>query len=161
MRVSVGVLFEHQTGEYITYMEDTITDLLKRLREAELVVGFNQKRFDYAVLRAYTGENLNALPCLDLLEEIHKRLGFRVGLGAVASATLGCPKSADGLDALRWWKEGKIEEIKRYCRMDVELTANLFNYVIEKGYLLYKNKHHGIVRLPMDITLNISSEIEP
>ncbi|MGA1825929.1 MAG: DEAD/DEAH box helicase [bacterium] len=153
MRVSVGVLFEHQSGNYITYMEDTISDLIERLLKAELIVGFNQKRFDYTVLRAYTGEDLSALPCCDLLEEIHNRLGFRLGLGAVASATLGSPKSADGLDALRWWKEGNIEEIKRYCRRDVELTANLFDHVMEKGYLLYTNKTHGIVRLPMDIAL--------
>ncbi|MGA1871387.1 MAG: DEAD/DEAH box helicase [bacterium] len=152
MRVSVGVLFERRTSTFITYMEDTIEELIKRLFKADLIVGFNQKRFDYNVLRAYTGDNLNALPSLDLCEEIHKRLGFRIGLGSLASVTLGSSKIADGLDALRWWKEGKIDDIKRYCTMDVELTARLFDYVIEHGYFLYQNKNYGIVRLPMDLT---------
>jgi DEAD/DEAH box helicase domain-containing protein len=153
MRMSLGVIYERRTGMYKTYFEDTVTDLLQRLSDAELVVGFNQKRFDYTVLTAYTGHGFDDLASLDILEEIYKRLGFRLGLGALGLATLGVPKTADGLAALRWWKEGKMEEIEKYCRMDVELTARLFDHVLEHGYLLYENKNRGTVRLPMELSL--------
>ena len=153
MRMSLGVVYERRTGTYKTYGEDKVMDLLQRLSGAELVVGFNQRRFDYTVLQAYTAQALNTLSTLDILEEIYQRLGFRVGLGALALATLGVPKSADGLAALRWWKEGKVKEIEQYCRMDVDLTARLFDHILEYGYLLYENKHHGTVRLPIALSL--------
>jgi DEAD/DEAH box helicase domain-containing protein len=38
----------------------------------------------------------------------------------------GSEKSADGLQALRWWKEGRIDEIINYCKMDVKITRDLF-----------------------------------
>ena len=118
-----------------------------------MVVGFNQKRFDYSVLRAYTAQDLSALPSLDLLEEIYQRHGFRLSLNALALATLDAPKCGDGLTALRWWKEGQIDKIERYCRMDVELTSRLFDHALEYGYLLYENKNHGRVRLPLELPL--------
>ena len=154
MRLSLGVIYERSTGQYRTYREHTVKDLLKRLAEAELVVGFNQKRFDYSVLRAYTSQDLSRVPSLDLLDEIYSRHGFRLSLQAIVSATFGTSKCGDGLDALRWWKEGKIEEIERYCRMDVELTARLFDHILEHGYLLYENKNHGRVRLPLELPLD-------
>ncbi|MEW6378658.1 MAG: DEAD/DEAH box helicase [bacterium] len=153
MRISLGVLFERRTCRYHTYPENKVKDLVKRLSDAELVVGFNQKRFDYTVLQAYTSHNLASLPSLDILEEIYQRSGFRLSLQAIVSATFGTSKCGDGLDALRWWKEGKIEEIERYCRTDVELTARLFDHILEHGYLLYEKKNHGRVRLPLELTL--------
>jgi DEAD/DEAH box helicase domain-containing protein len=154
MRLSLGVIYERRTGQYQTYRENTVKNLIKRLAEAELVVGFNQKRFDYAVLRAYTGRNLGSLTSLDLLEEIYRQHGFRLGLQTIVSATFGTSKCADGLCALKWWKEGKIDEIEHYCRMDVELTARLFDHLLEHGYLLYENKNHGRVRLPLELPLD-------
>ncbi|MEW5801096.1 MAG: DEAD/DEAH box helicase [bacterium] len=154
MRLSVGVVYERSTGRYQTYREDRVKDLLQRMAVAELVVGFNQKCFDYAVLKAYTGRNLGNLPSIDLLEEIYRRYGFRLSLEAIVSATFGTSKCGNGLAALRWWKEGKIEEIERYCRMDVELTARLFDHILDHGYLLYENKNHGRVRLPLELALD-------
>lgn len=151
MRISLGVLYERRGMRYYVYPEDRVKDLVKRLCEADLVVGFNHKRFDYAVLRAYTDHNLMALPSLDLLEEIQKRYGFRLSLQAIVSATFGVSKCGHGLDAIRWWREGKIDELERYCRMDVELTARLFDHILEHGYLIYDSKDHGYVRLPLEL----------
>ena len=69
----------------------------------------------------------------------------------LGQATLEAPKSADGLQALRWWKEGKMDEIAAYCRMDVDLTRRLYLYGLEHGHLLFTNKAGSRVRVPVDL----------
>ena len=123
--------------------------MIERMAAAPLVIGFNSKRFDYAVLSAYTSRNLLALPTLDLLEEIRKRLSYRVSLDNLGKATLNAPKTADGLQALRWWKEGRIADIERYCREDVRITHELFLYGRKNGHLVFSNKAGQLVRVPV------------
>ena len=95
---------------------------------ASLVVGYNIRGFDYEVLRAYTEEDLQKLPTLDLMFDLEQRLGFRPKLESVASATLGEGKSADGLQALEWWRRGEIDKIAEYCRDDVRVTRDLYDF---------------------------------
>jgi DEAD/DEAH box helicase domain-containing protein len=49
-------------------------------------------------------------------------------------------KSGDGLQALEWFKQGEMEKLTDYCRMDVELTRDLFQYGLDKGHLIYRTK---------------------
>ncbi len=149
MRVSLAVLYERKTGSYHTYLEDRIPELIGRLKKADLVVGFNNIRFDNAVLSIYTEEDLRSFPTLDLLAEITRQHGFRVSLSNLATATFNVGKLGDGLDALQWWKEGKIDLIEKYCKMDVELTAKLLNYALEHGYVLRNKQNAGNVKLPL------------
>ena len=94
-----------------------------RLRRADLIVGFNILNFDYHVLMGYTILDLIAeLPTADLMADMEKRLGHRLGLDAIAHATLGIQKTAAGLDAIRWWREGRLLEIAEYCCFDVKVT---------------------------------------
>ena len=113
MRVSLGVLYDAATDRFETYREADVSALIDRLATADLVVGFNVRRFDYHVLRGYTDRDLSKLPTFDLLEALHGRLGFRVSLGHLATETLGSEKSADGLQALEWWKNGRLVELER------------------------------------------------
>jgi len=55
---------------------------------------------------------------------------------------MGKRKSADGLQALEWFKAGEIGKLTEYCRNDVIITRDLFLYGIENGYLVYKSKIH-------------------
>ena len=100
--------------------------MFERLREAGLVIGFNSSRFDYAVLQPFAGYDLRSLPTLDMLVEVKKRLSYRVSLDNLARATLNAPKSADGMQALQWWKEGNLASIAEYCRKDVEITRDVY-----------------------------------
>ncbi|MEN8181720.1 MAG: DEAD/DEAH box helicase [Myxococcota bacterium] len=148
MRVSLAVVHDEREGRSETFPEARLPELLARLREADLVVGFNVRRFDYHVLRGYTDEDLEALPTFDLLEAIHARLGFRIALGHLAEETLGVGKSGDGLDALRWWQEGRTDLIEAYCQRDVALLRDLFHHALEKGFLLFRTKSGERVRVP-------------
>ena len=116
------------------------------------VVGFNNKRFDNRVLSAYTVFNLDSLPTLDIMEVITNRLGYRLSLDRLAEHTLGIKKSANGLMALQWFKEGKFDEIIHYCRQDVRITRDIFLFGLKNSYLLFQNKAGSVVRLPIDFS---------
>ena len=148
MGVSCAVLYDSVLDEYITFFEDRISDLIRHLKTLELVVGFNIIRFDYAVLRGYEPADFASLPTLDMLAEVKKRLGYRLSLDQLARTTLGAEKSADGLAALRWWKQGEVDRIVEYCRMDVKITRDLFLFGKKNGYLLFANKAGNVVRIP-------------
>ncbi len=155
MGISVAVVYDSELDGYITYLEDEIDNLVAHLFELDLVVGFNNKRFDNRVLSRYTHKDLSTLPNLDLLEEVHHQLGYRLSLNGLAQHTLGVEKSADGLQALKWYKQGEIAKIVHYCRKDVEITRNLFLHALDNGYLLFQNKSKKIVRLPLNLEKTI------
>ncbi len=140
LKVSVAVTQEIPSRVFQTYFEWDLARLVDNLFAVDLVVGFNTKRFDYTVLSAYTDRDLASLPSLDMLEEIERSVGFRVKLDALAAASLGKRKSADGLAALAWFKEGKLEQIAAYCRDDVAITADLYLFGKEKGYVLFPDR---------------------
>ena len=148
MGVSCVVLYDSRSDSYFEFVEGQIPMLLEQLRKLELVVGFNIKRFDYQVLSAYTDMDFRRIPTLDLLEKVKDQLGYRLSLDHLATATLDAGKTADGLDALRWWKEGKMAKILEYCRSDVTITRDLYRFGRENGYLLFQNKAKQLVRLP-------------
>lgn len=153
MGVSVAVLYDSLDDAFHTYEQDELDTpggLFDRLRQADLIVGFNILRFDYKVLQPFAGSALAALPTLDMLDTVKQRLAYRVSLDNLAKATLGAPKSADGLQALQWWKEGRISDIAAYCRKDVELTRDVHRFGRDHGYVLFTNKAGQSVRIPVD-----------
>jgi DEAD/DEAH box helicase domain-containing protein len=152
MGISVAILYDSVSDSFKTYLEKDIPNLIRDLQTFDLVVGFNNKRFDNKVLSAYSVFNLATLPTLDIMEKISNRLGYRLSLDRLAEHTLGVKKSANGLQALQWYKEGKMEEIISYCRQDVKITRDIFLFGLENSYLLFKNKAGSIVRLPVDFS---------
>lgn len=155
MGVSIAVLYDSKADDCFSYSQDELEGLFERMAAAQLVIGFNSLRFDYKVLAPFAAVlaepfNLASLPSLDLLQSIYKRLNYRVSLDNLCQATLNAGKSADGLQALRWWKEGKIEEIAAYCRKDVELTRDLYLFGLKEKFLLFTNKAGMKTRVPVD-----------
>jgi len=148
MGVSVGVTYSTATGEYRVYSEQQVHELAKELMRADLVVGFNVLNFDYEVLMGYTAYDLPSLvPTLDMLVDLEKALGHRLSLESVATATLGVGKTADGLDAIRWWREGKLLEIAEYCCFDVKVTRLVHEYGREHGFLYYLDRFQNKKRV--------------
>jgi DEAD/DEAH box helicase domain-containing protein len=150
MRVSVAVVYYSDTAHFEHYSEETIPQMLEALRRYDLIIGFNISRFDYKVLSRYSAFDLHSLPTLDMLDVIKKRLSYRVSLDNLGAATLNAPKSADGLQALQWWKEGKIDMIAKYCEKDVAITHDIYTSGRDNGYLLFTNKSGQKVRVPVE-----------
>ncbi|THB72012.1 MAG: DEAD/DEAH box helicase [Desulfovibrio sp.] len=149
MRVSVAVLYDSASDSFTTFHEQDMERLIQRLKEFPLIVGFNIIGFDYKVLSAYSTQRLVDLPTLDMLLEVKKPLSYRVSLDNLAGATLNAGKSADGLQALAWWKQGEVEKIAEYCQKDVAITRDLYLFGKENKHLLFTNKAKQVVRVPV------------
>ena len=150
MGVSIACLFDSGEDAMYDYEQDRIDDLVDHLRRFDLVIGFNHVKFDYAVLGGLHPFNFRSLPNLDLLVEVNNRLGYRIKLDNLAQATLDVGKSADGLMALAWWKEGRLDLITEYCRQDVVVTRDLYLFGREHGHVFFTNKAGSKVRLPVN-----------
>ncbi len=148
MGVSVVVVWDGERCH--SFGQEEVGACLGLLRGAGLVVGFNSFRFDYRVLQPFASFSLmEELKGLDMLQEIRRRLSYPVSLENLGQATLGRGKTGDGLKALTLWKEGRVEEIAAYCRRDVELTRDLFEYGREHGCLLFSTRSGQKVRVPV------------
>lgn len=154
MRVAVGVVWDSIEQEFFVYDESQTEALIDHLKRADLVVGYNCMKFDYEVLRGYTFENLRLLPTLDLLEAVTAARGGRLKLDSLGQATFGIGKSADGLQSLQWFKEGKLDLIIEYCKQDVALTRDLLLYILSNGYLYYSRKQGETVKLSLRLDLH-------
>jgi len=150
MRVSVVVTYNTKDEKFNYFTEEDIYSLLDELLSADLVIGFNIKGFDYAVLQPYFKFDLLKLPTLDLLEVIHRRLGFRLSLDHLARVTLGKAKSGSGYQAVAWYREGEMEKLKEYCQRDVEITKELYEFGKEHKYLLFESREGQIMRIPVE-----------
>ncbi|MEO8352333.1 MAG: helicase [Chthoniobacteraceae bacterium] len=141
MGMSIGVTYSTRSGEYRIFGEQDVNALTDQLVRADLVVGHNVINFDYEVLMGYTILDLpHQCRTLDTMVEVEKILGHRLGLEALASATLGVGKTAEGLDAIRWWREGKLLEIAEYCCFDVKCTRLVHEHGVEHGALYYNDR---------------------
>lgn len=142
MGISVACTYSTKLGEYMIYTEDEAQALIDQLRRADLVVGFNHVGFDYEVLMGHCLFDFrDQLHDLDLLIDLEKALGHRIKLDAVAAATLGTGKTADGLDALKWWQQGEVAKIAEYCCYDVKVTKCLHEFGMEHGFVKYHDRN--------------------
>jgi DEAD/DEAH box helicase domain-containing protein len=149
MRLAVGVTYNVETDTYSSFTEKEADVLIKTLQEADLVVGYNLLRFDYEVLRAYTDDPLSDLPTVDMLQDLYRALGWRPKLDDLAAATLGERKSADGLQAVRWFREGQLDKVIDYCRRDVEVTWLVYEFGQSNGYVQYRDRRWRMHRVPV------------
>jgi len=141
MRMSVGVTYSTRRGEYKIYGENQVAALTEELRRADLVVGFNTLRFDYEVLAGHNPLfDAEQLRTLDMLVELEKVLHHRLSLDSVAQATLGVEKTGEGLQALEWYRQGKLLEIAEYCCYDVKITRLVHEYGRANKKVLYTNR---------------------
>ena len=157
MGVSVAVTYSTARGGYRIYGESTINELVDELVRADLVVGWNHVEFDYPVLQGYTIYDLPAQTVnLDMMLDLQDKLGFRLKLDAAASASLGTGKSADGLDALRWWQEHKktgsnepLMKIAEYCAFDVKVTKCVHEFGVANGHVKYHDRGGHLQEAPV------------
>ncbi len=137
--ISVVGVYESNTDTYTAYLQEEFTELWKVIERADMLIGFNSNHFDLPLLNKYYAGDLAKIKHVDLLEKIRESLGRRIGLANVAEATLNEGKSANGLEAVEWWKKGEIEKIKKYCLQDVKVTKDVYDFALKNGGLKYKD----------------------
>lgn len=148
--MSLGVVYSFRDDRFTSYFEGDVQKLVEVLTRAELVVGFNLLGFDYEVLRGYRDVTLDTPTTLDIMIDLQGKLGFRPKLDSVAQATLGVAKSADGLQALDWWREGRLDLIERYCTDDVRLTRDLYLFGRRNRHVLVSRFSGGPLKVDVD-----------
>ena len=140
MKMSLGVTYSTARGDYQIYRESEVDQLLQELQRADRVIGYNVIDFDFEVLGAYSVFDLSQVPVLDLMRDVEKVVGSRIGLDAITEQTIGAGKTADGLEALKWWKDGQLGKIAEYCCYDVKATRLVHEFGAAYGCVFYYSK---------------------
>jgi DEAD/DEAH box helicase domain-containing protein len=149
MGLAAAVTYSTAHASFSHYAEEDAGALVSELQSADLVVGFNVVRFDYQVLQPYTEVPLQSLPTVDMLQHIQQALGFRLSLDAIAVATLGTTKSANGIQAVQWYRQGEMDKVFAYCQRDVEVTRDVHEFGVRNRHVRYRDRQYRIRQVPV------------
>lgn len=142
----------NKKGELLSFFENDLNKLFPLIERADVVIGFNIDGFDMPTLSAYYQADIRKIPTLDLMARIKDSVGHRIGLDAVAQETLGSGKIGDGLDAIRYYHNGNLEALKKYCLEDVKVTRDIYDYGLKNGLVKFRNKWNRLIKAPVDFT---------
>ncbi len=139
LKVSVCGIYDYSTDRYFIFEENELSKLSPILQTADQIIGFNIIDFDFEVLRPYLNFDIFAVPYFDILQEVEKALGHRINLESIAQATLGTGKSGSGKEAILYFKNKRMDLLKKYCLDDVKITKQIYDYALKNKKLLYKD----------------------
>lgn len=135
LQVSVVGLFSYAQDRYISFDEYHMAECAELLHDAECIIGFSITRFDIPVLNKHCNFNLFGVQRIDLLDDIELQLGRRISLDILARTNLGTGKTHHSLEAPTMYREGRFEELAKYCLHDVRITKELYDLARTQGYL--------------------------
>ncbi len=149
LALSVVCIHDSETDSYSSYYEEDLKKLWPILEKTDILIGYNSDHFDIPLLNRYYPGDLTKLKSVDLLKEIRASLGRRIKLDDVAEATLGKNKTAHGLEAVVWWRNGEKEKVVKYCLEDVKITKELYEYAFKNKHVKYK-EGTVVKNIPLD-----------
>lgn len=136
--IAVIGVYCYADGSTHVYAKDNIDEFVKLATSADLCIGYNNLRFDNAVIRACLGLDLDN-KTYDLLREIWVAAGLApefsypshvgYGLADVSQSNGGPPKTGHGAMAPVLFQQGKIGQLIDYCLADIWLTRRLVDQV--------------------------------
>lgn len=142
----------NKTGQFLSFFEDDLNKLFPLIERADVVIGFNIDGFDMPTLSAYYQAEIKKIPTLDLMARIKNSVGHRISLDAVAVETLGAGKIGDGLDAIRYYHNGDLSALEKYCLEDVRITRDIYDYGLKNRTVKFRNKWNRLIEAPVDFT---------
>ncbi len=155
--ISVVAIYDYCDNRGKVFTEKELTRLFPILENASYIIGFNNKSFDIPVLQGYYPGNVEFFHQFDILEDIREKIGHRLALNDIIKATLGKAKTGHGLQAIDFYREGKWEELKKYCLDDALLTHELFEYGVKNREVFYMNEV-GKVSIPVSWNKYVETE---
>lgn len=158
LKVTVVSIYQYENDSYSSFDENELNQLWPILEKAERIIGYNSEHFDVPILDKYYMGDLTVIPHLDLLKVIKEMSGSRYKLNDIAEATLQIKKSADGLQAMKWYEEGRIDEIKKYCEQDVLVTKEIYEYGKKNKMLYYTTLTGSLMPIPVNFDPDISKK---
>ncbi len=152
LKISVVGVYSYVQDKYFCLEEGEFEKLGELFRDANRLVGFSLNRYDIPVLNIYFQSRPETRDLdlwhkerLDLLEEIEMATGKRVSLSNMAQANLGVAKDYYGADAIVMYREGRMDDLKKYCLEDVRITKELYDLYRRRGCLFVPDKATGEV----------------
>lgn len=136
--ISLVCIYDYDTGQYDSFLQEDFPKLWPILDKADQLITYNGDHFDIPLLNKYYPGDLAKVKSLDILREIRNSYGRRMKLDQVAEGTFGTHKSGDGLQAIVWWRNGDIENLKKYCLDDVKITKDVYEYAMKNKKLMFK-----------------------
>lgn len=128
LEISVAGAYDYATDTGIVFQEHELSGLFRLMESASYVIGFNIIDFDLPVLQPYYPGDVTHFRAFDLMSDIKDKLGRRLSLDSLIKATLGKGKTGHGLQAVEFFKQGKLRELSEYCLSDVMLTKELLEH---------------------------------
>jgi DEAD/DEAH box helicase domain-containing protein len=159
IELTIAGVYSYLRDEYVGYTKDDIDAMNEEFKKADLLVGYNSDHVDAPILNTYMAFDLTAIPSLDLLKYVRARTGRRIKLDSIAGATLSEYKSGSGLEAMDLYREGRWEELYKYCLDDVKITKDVFDFAREYQYLAYNSKD-GWLRLKIPLEFDVEEVIK-
>jgi DEAD/DEAH box helicase domain-containing protein len=149
LALSVICIYDYERDAYESFFEEDLGKLWPILEKADMLIGYNSNHFDIPLLNKYYPGDLTKVKSLDILNEIRSSYGRRMKLDQVAEGTLGENKITNGLEATRWWKQGLKDKVVEYCKQDVKITKEVYEYALANNYLKFKEGGE-IINIPLD-----------
>ncbi len=143
--VALVVTWDEGSDMRVWY-ENEVPSLLKEAENFQKIVTFNGENFDFRVLSHYGSVDVLRQRSVDLLVELSKVLGFRVKLDSLARATLKKGKTGTGTESVQWWRSRKValrQKVVDYCKVDVELTRDVYLFGKENRYVMVEDLKEG------------------
>ena len=146
-KVHCIVIKNIDTNKFYSYKYDEIEKGLKLLSDADLLVGHNISKFDLLVIKKlypdfkYKAKIFDTLLCSRLIWTNRKEEDFR--LKEVPTKLIGRHSLESwgyrlGLRKGEFIKTGDFskwsQEMQDYCKLDVEVTAELYNLILKQNY---------------------------
>jgi len=132
---------------------------------ADRIIGFNTLGFDVPALAPiFPDIDLFGLPHFDILDKVKESLGHRLSLDAIAKETLGYSKNDVGTNAVKYWNAADREsmsKLRKYCEMDVVVTADVYKYAFKNRKLKYKDKWNEAREVEVDFSYPKKAISEP
>lgn len=139
MGISAAGVFTHPDRELRFFGPDQTHLMVELLCSCDVIIGFNNRKFDNAVIRGEVPHApFDEVEIFDIMVDVQKYIHRRPSLAQLARGTLDSDKLGDGLDALRWWKEGKLHLLLSYLAVDVQTPYEIFVIGCRDGVVHWK-----------------------
>lgn len=146
MGISVIGVFDYKEGRYRVFMDDNFDEFQVLLDTSQVIVGFNNRKFDDKLLGA-SGLRIDKNKSYDLLAEIWKAADLDpeifvpsthggYGLGDCCLANFGVGKKGHGEQAPLLYQMGRYGELIDYCLHDIYMTKMLLEKVVRTGSII-------------------------
>lgn len=160
--VSIVSVYIRPENKMLSFFENDFDQMWQYFRKADRIIGFNTLKFDVPVLGPYAPPDFAKLNHFDIYDEIKKSNdGFAASLNAIGKACLGKGKNDSGENATVYWHRGDPESLallKKYCEMDVEITQEVYDYIVEHKSVKYIDRWNTPREVPLDFSYPTNSQ---